>query len=65
MTAFGCAAYALVIHICLICFYVAGTNWVLQMVNDMVAAIPSYKDLPPLENLQMLEFGLPTKVQVG
>nr|XP_028580081.1 sulfotransferase 6B1-like isoform X2 [Podarcis muralis] len=40
-----------------------GTNWVLQMVNDMVAAIPSYKDLPPLENLQMLEFGLPTKVQ--
>ncbi|XP_034964169.1 sulfotransferase 6B1 [Zootoca vivipara] len=40
-----------------------GTNWVLQMVNDMVAATPSYKDLPPLENLQMLEFGLPTKVQ--
>ncbi|XP_061480710.1 sulfotransferase 6B1-like [Rhineura floridana] len=40
-----------------------GTNWALKIVNDMIAAVPSSKDLPPPENFQMLEFGPPTKVQ--
>uniref|UniRef100_A0A670HLK3 Sulfotransferase n=1 Tax=Podarcis muralis TaxID=64176 RepID=A0A670HLK3_PODMU len=40
-----------------------GTNWMLKIVNDMIAVIPSYKDLPPLENCPILEFGPPTKLQ--
>uniref|UniRef100_A0A670HMH0 Sulfotransferase n=1 Tax=Podarcis muralis TaxID=64176 RepID=A0A670HMH0_PODMU len=41
-----------------------GTNWMLKIVNDMIAVIPSYKDLPPLENCPILEFGPPTKLQM-
>ncbi|XP_048340289.1 sulfotransferase 6B1-like [Sphaerodactylus townsendi] len=40
-----------------------GTNWMLHIMNEMKAAIPSYKDLPLPSHFQMLEFGPPEKVQ--
>ncbi|XP_060100214.1 sulfotransferase 6B1-like [Heteronotia binoei] len=40
-----------------------GTNWVLHILNEMVAALPENKDLPPPSRFQMLEFGPPEKVQ--
>nr|XP_056709000.1 sulfotransferase 6B1-like [Euleptes europaea] len=40
-----------------------GTNWMLHIMNEMIAAIPSNRDLPPPNHFQMLEFGPPEKVQ--
>ncbi|XP_066474222.1 sulfotransferase 6B1-like [Tiliqua scincoides] len=38
-----------------------GTNWALHILNEMRAAV--YKDSPPPEGLQMLEFGSPEHIQ--
>ncbi|KAL8185748.1 UNVERIFIED_CONTAM: hypothetical protein K2H54_057512 [Gekko kuhli] len=39
-----------------------GTNWMLHILNEMVAAISDNKDLLPPARFQMLEFGPPGKV---
>uniref|UniRef100_A0A8D0L9T3 Sulfotransferase n=1 Tax=Sphenodon punctatus TaxID=8508 RepID=A0A8D0L9T3_SPHPU len=40
-----------------------GTNWILHILNDLIAAVPSNKDMPPPDLIQMLEFGVPEKIQ--
>lgn len=47
----------------LIYVYVAGTNWAVQILYDMVAAL--YEDFPVPTITPMLEFGAPEKFQVS
>ena len=42
--------------------YVAGTNWALQILNDIFAA--HYEDFQMPLTIPMLEFGAPEKFQV-
>lgn len=46
-------------------FSLVGTNWVFQILREMVAAISSNKELPLPRHLLMLEFGGPEKFLVS